>query len=209
MKRLITIVTVIIFTTLTISNIYGRGGDLNPYLQTQSIFSQPYRAIIESGDTVIMVSMRNIVIYPKYKAKNNKEAEAYWRTVRDVKKTLPYAKMVRAALIETYEFIETLPEDKREAHLKKMEEDIYEEYKPILKSFTYSQAHMLIKLINRECNQSSFHLIKAFLGGFRAGFWNSFGRLFGIKLKDDYNPKKNKDDKIIEQVCQQVESGML
>ncbi|MEG2164324.1 MAG: DUF4294 domain-containing protein, partial [Bacteroidales bacterium] len=159
------IYTLLLF--ISFSSVAYADGDTNPYLRKYSIFSQPYLSIIETGDTVITVDIIPVYCMPPYKFRNRKDEKFYWKTVRDVKRTLPYAKMVRAALIETYNYIETLPEEKRAAHLKRMEKDIFNEYKPILKDFTYSQAKMLIILINRECNQTSFSIIKAFLGGFR------------------------------------------
>ena len=120
-------------------------------------------------------------MYPPLKFKNRKQEEFYWRTVRDVKKTLPYAKLICETLIETYEYIETLPNEKdRENHLKRMETEVFEQYKPALKKFTRSQARLLVKLIQRETNQSGYDIIKAFLGSFRAGFWQAFGKLFGV-----------------------------
>ena len=68
---------------------------------------------------------------------------------------------------------------------------------------------MLIKLIKRETNQSSYNIIKAFLGSFRAGFWQTFGRLFGVNLKGDYNPDPDRRDAIIERVAVGVELGQL
>lgn len=74
-------------------------------------------------------------------------------------------------LIETYEYMETLPNDKaRQAHLKRMEKELFAQYKPELKKLSFSQGKLLIKLIDRECNQSSYNLLKAYLGSFRAGF---------------------------------------
>ena len=208
MKRVVTYITGIIAFLLLSLNA-NADGSTNPYLNKYSIFSDPYLAVIETGDTVIMIDIRPIYCLPEYKFKNKKDEKFYWKTVRDVKKTLPYAKMVRAALMETYEYIQTIPEKERAAHLKQMEKDIFNEYKPVLKEFTYSQAKMLILLIDRECNQNSHHIIKAFLGGFRAGFWQTFGRMFGLNLKDDYEPDKKEKDRIIERVCVLVESGML
>ncbi len=145
-----------------------------------------------------------------YTKKNKKEEEFYWRTVRDVKKALPYAKLICETLLETYEYIETLPTQKeREAYLKRMESAVFEQYKPTLKRFTKSQAQMLCKLIRRETDQSGYSIIKAFLGSFRAGFWQTFGRLFGVNLKIDYRPDKNKQDGIIERVACYVELGLL
>ena len=207
MKRVIAYIVTVILLLLVFEA--RADGTTNPYLDRYSIFSEPYLAIIETGDTVIMVDIRTVVCMPEYKFKKKRDEKFYWKTVRDVKKTLPYAKMVRAALIETYEYVQTIPEEQRAAHLKQMEKDIFHEYKPILKDFTYSQAKMLILLIDRECNQNSHNIIKAFLGGFRAGFWQTFGRMFGLNLKDDYEPDKKEKDRIIERVCILVESGML
>jgi len=162
------------------------------------------------GDSVMMIVLNEVVVYPPLKFKNKKEEDFYWRTVRDVRKTLPYAKLICETLLETYEYIETFPTQKeRETHLKNMEKAVFEQYKPVLKKFTKSQAKMLIKLINRETDQSSYDILKAFLGSFRAGFWQTFGRFFGVNLKTDYKPDKDRKDAIIERVATAVEQGML
>lgn len=161
------------------------------------------------GEQTMMMVMNEVTVYPKLIFKNKKEEEFYWKTVRDVKRALPYAKVICETLIETYEYIETFPQAEREEHLKKMESAVFEEYKPTLKKFTKSQAQMLCKLINRETDQSSYNILKAFLGSFRAGFWQTFGRLFGVNLKTSYNPDKDRKDAIIEQVAVGVEQGII
>ena len=130
--------------------------------------------------------------------------------MRDVKLTLPYAKLIAETLIETYEYIETFPTQKeREKYLKKMEKSIFEQYKPILKRFSKRQAKVLIKLIQRETHQTSYEIVKAFLGSFRAMFWQGFGKLFGVSLKTEYKPNKNREDAILERVACAVEEGRL
>ena len=125
-----------------------------------------------------------------------------------MKKTLPYAKLVYETLIETYEYIETLPTEKeQQEHLKRMEKELFAQYKPELKKMTLSQGKLLIKLIDRECNQSSYHLVKAFLGSFRAGFWNLFAGMFGASLKTEYDPIGK--DALTERIVVLVESGAL
>lgn len=164
----------------------------------------------EDGEQTLMLVLADITVFPPMKFKNKKEEEFYWRTVRDVKKTLPYAKLICETLIETYEYIETFPTQKeREEHLKQMEGEVFKQYKPALKKFTKSQAQMLVKLINRETNQSSYNILKAFLGSFRAGFWQTFGKLFGVNLKMSYNPDKDRKDAIVERVATLVELGQL
>lgn len=164
----------------------------------------------DDGEEQLMLVLGEVTVFPPLKFKNKKEEQFYWKTVRDVRKTLPYAKLICETLIETYEYIETFPTQKeREEHLKKMEGAVFEQYKPVLKKFTKSQAQMLIKLINRETNQSSYNILKAFLGSFRAGFWQTFGRFFGVNLKTSYNPDKDRKDAIIERVATMIELGQL
>ncbi|MCD8044104.1 MAG: DUF4294 domain-containing protein [Tannerellaceae bacterium] len=166
------------------------------------------RAYVDKGDTIPMVRLRDVVIFPEYKFKNKKEQQQYTKLVRDVKRTLPYAKMVYETLIETYEYIETLPDDgSREAHLKRMEKELFKEYKPELKKLTLSQGKLLIKLIDRECNQSSYNLVRAYLGSFRATFWNAFAGMFGASLKTSYDPKGK--DALTERVVIMVENGYI
>lgn len=168
------------------------------------------RIVDEYGDTCRLTYIREIVVYPPMKFKNKKEEEFYWRTVRDVRKTLPLAKLCFTTLCETYEYIQTIPDQKkREIHLKRLEKDIFEEYKPVILSMTKSQGKVLLKLINRETDQSSFSIVKAFLGSFRAGFWQTFGRLFGMNMKTGYHPEKNREDAIIERVATLIEQGSL
>jgi len=169
-----------------------------------------YRFVDEYGDTCRMTIIRDIYVYPPLKFKNKKQEEFYWRTVRDVRKTLPYAKLAFETLCETYEYIQTIPDKKtREAHLKRLESDIFNQYKPVIKGFTKRQGKVLLKLINRETDQSSFNIVKAFLGSFRAGFWQTFGRFFGMNLKAGFNPNKNNEDAMIDRIANLIEQGAL
>lgn len=182
----------------------------DPGTGMQKVFRGKYHTVTEEGDTVLVLVFNDITVFPPLKFKNKKQQEFYWRTVRDVKKTLPYAKLICETLLETYEYIETFPTQKeREDYLKKMESSVFNQYKPALKKFTKGQARMLVKLIQRETDQSSYDILKAFLGSFRATFWQGFGKLFGVNLKGEYRPSKDDNDAIIERVCVAVEQGML
>ena len=182
----------------------------NPGSGMQKVFRGKYHTVTPEGDTVLVVIFNEITVYPPMKFKDKKQEEFYWRTVRDVRKTLPYAKLAFATLCETYEYIQTIPDKKeRERHLKRLEKDIFDKYKPVVKNFTKRQGKVLLKLINRETDQTSYHIIKAFLGTFRAGIWQTFGRFFGMNMKLDFKPDKNEEDAIIERVATLIEQGAL
>jgi len=164
----------------------------------------------EVGDSMIVYVMADLVVYPPMRFKNEKERREYNRLVRNVKLTLPYAKLIAETLIETYEYLETFPTQKeRDDYLKKMEKEIFAQYKPVLKKFSRTQAKILVKLIQRETHQSSYNILKAFLGTFRASFWQGFGKLFGVSLKGSYKPDSNAEDSRIERIASQVELGLL
>lgn len=182
---------------------------LNPEVKVEA-YKGFYRFVDEYGDTVRMTIIRDVYVYPPLKFKNKKQEEFYWRTVRDVRKTLPYAKLAFATLCETYEYIQSIPDEKRrEKHLKQLEKDIFEQYKPVVKTMTKGQGKVLLKLINRETDQSSYNIVKAFLGSFRAGFWQTFGRFFGMNMKAGFNPAKNEEDAIIDRIATLIEQGAL
>ena len=164
----------------------------------------------EDGDSTLMLVLNPITCFPPERFKNKKAEEFYWRTVRDVKKALPYAKLISATLIETYEYIETLPTKKeREAHMKRMEDELFRQYKPELKRFSRRQAKVLVKLIYRETKQPSYSIIKAFLGSFRAAVWQGFGKIFGVSLKADWRPETDENDAMLERIATRVEQGAL
>jgi hypothetical protein len=178
-------------------------------IKMNTIPSDVQRAYIETnGDTIAIVHLREVYVYPEMRFKNKREQEKYTRLIRDVKRTLPYAQLIYDTLIETYEYMETLPNEKaKERHLKQMEKELFKQYKPELKKFTFSQGKLLIKLIDRECNQSSYNILKAYLGSFRAGFWNLFAGMFGASLKSEYDPKGA--DALTERIVVLVENGLI
>ena len=165
-------------------------------------------ARIYEGDTIASLRMPTLYVFKPLVFKNKKQQQSYNRLVRNVKRTLPIAKEVNRAIIETYEYLQTLPDEKaRQKHLSAVEKGVKEQYTPRLKKLSFSQGKLLIKLINRETDSSSYELVKAFLGPFKAGFYQAFAALFGASLKKEYHPED--EDAMIEQIVLLVESGQI
>lgn len=163
---------------------------------------------VVDGDTIQYMEMQNVYVYPEPTFKNKRQAKAYARLVRNVKKVLPIAKQVRQMLIETAEYVETIPTKReRDEHLKRVEEAVVKEYKPKMKQLTFSQGKLLIKLVDRECNSTAFEAIQAFIGPVRAGMWQAFAWMFGASLKKGYRP--DGVDKLTERVVLMVEAGQM
>ncbi len=162
---------------------------------------------IYEGDTIPYVRLRTVYIFKPLKFKNKRQQRQYNKLVRDVKKVLPLANEVNRIVIETYEYLQTLPPDERQKHLKRVEKGLKEQYMPRMKKLTFSQGKLLIKLVDRQSNSTGYELVKAFLGPFRAGFYQTFAALFGASLKKEYDPEG--DDALTERVILLVQSGQL
>ncbi len=167
-----------------------------------------YPAVVLGNDTVACMWLHEYIKYSDIRFRSNRDKKAYNRLVRDVKKTLPYAKEIANIIVETYEYMETLPNDKaRQEHLNKMEGHLKEVYTPKMKKLTRSQGQLLMKLVDRETNSSSYHIVDAFMGRGKAIFYNAFATLFGNSLKKRYHPYG--EDRLTERVCVLVEQGAI
>lgn len=160
------------------------------------------------NDSIQYVELNTLYVYPKLTFKDERQRQAYNRLVANIKKVLPIAKEVNSIIVETYEYLQTLPDKKsKDEHMKRVEKGIRKEYTPRMKKLTYSQGKLLIKLVYRECNSSSYQLIQAFLGPIRAGFYQAFASLFGASLTKKYDPEGV--DKYTERIVRQVEAGQI
>lgn len=163
---------------------------------------------VYEGDTIPYVKLPTVYIFKPLKFKNKREMTKYYKLIRDVKKVLPIANEVNRAIIETYEYMMTLPTEKeRQKHMKAVEKSLKEQYTPRMKKLTFAQGKLLIKLVDRQTHSTGYELVKAFLGSFRAGFYQAFASLFGASLKKEYDPTG--DDALTERVILMVESGQL
>jgi len=163
---------------------------------------------IYEGDTIPYIRLPNLYVFKPYTFKNKKQQLEYLKLVRDVKKVLPLANEIHAAVIESYEYLQTLPTKKaKEEHIKALEKGLKKQYTPRMKKLTFKQGKLLIKLIDRQSNQTGYDLVKAFLGSFKAGFYQAFAWTFGASLKKHYDPEG--EDQLTEQVILQVQSGQI
>lgn len=160
------------------------------------------------GDSVPAIILPTFYKYPPIQFKNEKERQRYNRLVANVKRLLPLARLAKYTVIETYEYIQTLPTKKARAeHLKRVEEGLKKQYTPMLKKLTRSQGRLLVKLIDRECGQTGYNIAQAFIGSFKANMYQAMAFCFGNSLTKRYDPEG--DDRITERIVRMVESGQL
>lgn len=177
--------------------------------ENQEYDPHTYYASIDymTGDTLAIIQLPVIYCFTHKHFTSVSHEKNYWRMVNDVKKTLPIAKDARRLLAQCYLDTKDMGEKEQKQYYKDLEKDLLAQYKPRLKKLNYRQGKLLVRLIDRECERQSYSLIREFLGLRRAFFWNMFGKMFGVSLKTEWDP--NGKDRELEDICIQVEQGMI
>ena len=125
MDARLNIVTLIAFLLLGSATAYAQSPQ-----KPRALHEKPKKVHLTSmtiyqGDTIPYVKLPTVYIFKPLVFKNRRERMRYNKLVRDVKKVLPLANEVNRAIIETYEYLMTLPDDKaRQRHLKAVEKSI-------------------------------------------------------------------------------------
>lgn len=164
--------------------------------------------VIENGEKIYLEYLRTLYVYPPLVFKNKKQENFYWRTVRDVKIALPYARLASREIYKLNKELLELPDDKaRKAHVKKFQKRIFSQYEKPLRDLTINQGKMLIKLIDREHDMNTYEIIEAYKGKVPAMFWNTVAHFFGSDMKAEYDAEDK--DKIVERVINLVDAGQL
>ncbi len=193
MKRIVGIL-LILSAALTVSPVYA--------VRPDSCLVQ-----IHEGDTIYLASLRTVYVYPPMRFKNKKQERFYWKTVRDVKKTLPIAKVLTQEMNRTYDIMSKMNRREQRKFWKQYEKNLYAQYEDQFRNMTASQGQMLMKLLNRECGQTSYDVIKFYKGSLTASFWQMIAKMVGNDLKAEYDG--NDKDQITERIITLVEAGQL
>lgn len=163
---------------------------------------------IHNGDTIPLYKMENVWIYPKRKFKNKSQKKHYWRMVRDVKAALPVVRYIEDVMRQTNDTLMSMPSKKqRDKYMAHFEKRIYKQNYDAMSKLTLRQGMLVMRLLDRDIDQTSYEIIKAYRGRFRAGFYQMFAKLCGADLKVKFGD--GKEDGVYEEIIHLVESGQL
>lgn len=157
-----------------------------------------------TGDTAYIVQLSDVIEF-----KSIGDIKQHKRLIRNVKSVYPYAVDARNLFRELNAQLDTVTSKKeRDKITKALEKELIRRYTPVLEKMTYSQGKILIRLIDRETERTSYQIVEEFRGKFAAKFWNTIARIFRANLKQEYDPTQG-EDKLIEQIIILYEAGLL
>ena len=158
---------------------------------------------VDKGDTIPLIH-----ILPIRKYARKPDMRRYQRLIRQVKKCYPLAKQARIEMEKMERQLLAVKDKKEQEKLaKQLQKQLIKQYTPVILKMTLSEGKVLLKLIDRETEYTAFQIIKDFRGGFVAGFWQMFAKMFGNNLKLEYEPETK--DKVLEQIVTYYEMGWL
>jgi len=166
------------------------------------------QTVVINGDTMPVINLKEIPIIPKHNFKNRFQERQYWRLVYNLKKVLPYSKIVAATVNQIELKLGSISKDKdRRKYMKSLEDSLWKQYENDMREMTVTQGKLLFKLIDRETRNTPFYWIDSYRGSVSAFFWQGIARLFGSNLKSEYSPEG--DDKLIEEIVTYIEKGYI
>ena len=137
--------------------------------------------------------------------KDKQEKNSYLLLKKRVLKVYPYAIIAKQRLDKINLALDTIPKRrKKKRYIKEVTKWIKNEYSDRLKSLTMKEGQILVKLIYRETNFTTYDIVRFYRGRFNAFFWQTMAKFWDNDLKKDYNPKNNREDMFIEYIIKEA-----
>lgn len=164
------------------------------------------KAAVVEGDTFPLIDLGTVEVSTNFVFKNRRHYEQWTRLKFNVKKVYPYAILAAAKLKEYDKALEKITDpDLKKAFIKACEKDLRTQFEEELKGLTVSQGKLLMKLIDRETQKTTYEIVKQLRGNFQAAMWQTLACIFGHNMKVEYDPLV--EDLLTERAIQLVERG--
>ena len=158
---------------------------------------------IIDGDTII-----NSKKFPELDLisfKTNEEKINYYRTKKRIRKVYPIALFAKNKLNEIRSSLDTIPKNRKKRKFKReLGKWVKNEYEPIFRKMSIKEGRILIKLVYRETNYTTYELVKDYRGRFSAFFWQRVIKAYDNDLKMKYDPISNSEDELIESILNEL-----
>lgn len=161
---------------------------------------------VHGKDTVFIDDIPPAVIHPRQQM-SKRDWIKYYKRVHNFSKAYPYALLISKTINETDSLFAADNYTKRQQsrYLNKLKDELLNNFEPIFRNLTLKQGLMMIRLIDREVGITPYYIIKNYLGGATAAFWQGFAKLFSGNLKKPYD--KYGEDKDLEELVGYWERG--
>jgi len=161
-------------------------------LQAQQVFPT-----INSIDQDGRVQLNEAVVLDTRIFANDTLRYHYNQTKHYVKMVMPYAN----AAVKMFSEIETassgMNKRAKRKYIRTREDEIKINFEDQLKKLNITQGRLLIKIINRQLRKNCYSIVRELKNPITAAYYQSWARLNGIDLNENYNAEKERDLEMI------------
>ena len=188
--RFCTVISIILFTGIV----------MNAKAQEEPNLLEVYT---DEKDTMPMISLQTVEINESMGEKGKGTRRRFTEMIHDVREVWPYARFFAKKMRRLDSTLKTLDaRGDRKAFLEKEEKKLKDELKSQLKDLDYDQGRILIKLISRETDRTTYELIKRYKSGLKASMWQTAAKVFSMNLKETY---EKQDEEALERILKAIE----
>ncbi|WP_416173210.1 DUF4294 domain-containing protein [Christiangramia sp. OXR-203] len=195
-----------ILLLLTSATVVAQSDTLSrPMDSTEVDTSMTTQYMIIAGDSIPreLIDLEEVVLLRRLKFDSNADRKRYLILRRKTRKVYPYAKMASERLLTLNSRLDDIKSRRaRKKYTKIVQDYIEDEFSAELKKLTRTEGQILVKLIHRQTGTTAFELVKDLKSGWRAFWYNTTASMFDISLKEEYDPKNNQEDFLIEDILQ-------
>ncbi|HLW61780.1 MAG TPA: DUF4294 domain-containing protein [Flavobacterium sp.] len=188
---------IIIFLLVFVNNAFGQVADWEKHADSLRI------SVLEDGEIEKEYILPEMHINFSKEELERIQIESVLK--RRILRVYPYAVLTAdnlAAVNKNLEEMETKSQKRK--YLKRSEKYLRNQFEERLKKLPRKDGQILVKLINRQTDQTAFYLIKDLKSGWSAFWGNQAAKLFDINLKTTYAPKDVLEDFYIEVLLEEL-----
>jgi hypothetical protein len=167
------------------------------------------------SDSLIGDTVSRVIVLPEFDVlelrtfKQKGLQRKYDRLVERVKRTYPLAKLAGERM-KTYSLVDANGNRRdRKELIRQFEAELREKHFHQLKRMSFADGRILLKLLDRQTQFTSYELLQEMKGGIQAIFWQGVASMFDYDLKTEFSPRNNSEDLLIDEICRMIDSGKL
>lgn len=179
------------------------------------LFLFPYFCLSQvENDTIVNIEDEIILLEEVFingDSTKMRQRKEYLLLQNRVLKVYPFARTAAERLVVMDRHLAQLTTEKeKKRYIKLVEKYIEDEFEKPLKKLSRKQGQILVKLIYRQTDQTTFDLIRHYKNGWKAFWFDKTAKVFDIDLKKKYAPWTVNEDYLIESVLERAfERGRL
>jgi len=161
------------------SNVYSQ--------QTSPTFSN------ENDAPKYFVELNETVIVESRVFKNDTFRYHYNQMKHYVKIVMPYANAAVKMFNEIDRITANVSHKERRRYIKSKEKEIKKNFEDKLTALNITQGRLLVKIVNRQLKTNCYDIVKELKNPVSAVYYQTWAKLNGINLNEQYKPEDNKD----------------